>query len=204
MYLLQAHLLHRVRQPFASKFHIRLRPTYLLLVHQRRPPLQFASNHQLTRSCYLLYLFYLLYLLYLPFPLIPCSLAYTNHFIYCHLIKIEKIKRRKLSADTLQQIIDDWPIDLEDFDVDDSISTLPSNIFDIDDFPLSSQLRKALEKARQKKADAVKRRKEKTDAKKAEEKRLQKEKRAAAGKSEPICSSCKQEGHQRSSCKEFS
>jgi hypothetical protein len=71
------------------------------------------------------------------------------------------------------------------------------------DLPLSSQLRKALEKARQKKADAVKRRKEKTDAKKAEEKRLQKEKRAAAGKSEPICSSCKQEGHQRSSCKEF-
>jgi hypothetical protein len=41
-------------------------------------------------------------------------------------------KRRKLSAGTLQEIIDDWPIDLEDFDVDDWNRTLPPNIFDID------------------------------------------------------------------------
>lgn len=68
------------------------------------------------------------------------ALKYIHHDYVQHInsspIFYEKIyhsyKRRKLSADTLQQIIDDWPIDLEDFDVDDSISTLPSNIFDID------------------------------------------------------------------------
>jgi len=41
-------------------------------------------------------------------------------------------KRRKLSADTLQEIIDDRAIDLEDFDIDDSNRTLPPHIFDID------------------------------------------------------------------------
>lgn len=41
-------------------------------------------------------------------------------------------KRRKLSADTLQEIIDNRAIDLEDFDIDDSDRTLPPHVFDID------------------------------------------------------------------------
>lgn len=96
-----------------------------------------------------------MYPLYLPFPFIPSLLAYTNHFIYRHLVMLtlthvvthqeinisssifyveiyHSYKRRKLSADTLQEIIDDRAIDLEDFDIDDSNRTLPPHIFDID------------------------------------------------------------------------
>ena len=69
------------------------------------------------------------------------------------------------------------------------------------DLPMSSSMKKAMEKAQEKRAEQAKRRKEKQEAKKAEERRLQKEKRAQAGLPEPKCSSCGQEGHLRSSSK---
>ena len=70
------------------------------------------------------------------------------------------------------------------------------------DLPLSSQLRKALEKAQKKSAEQANKRKEKTDAKRATEKRLQAKKREETGQSQPKCASCGNEGHSRSSSKE--
>ena len=62
------------------------------------------------------------------------------------------------------------------------------------DLPLSSQLRKALEKAQKKSAEQANKRKEKTDAKRATEKRLQAKKREETGQSQPKCASCGNEG----------
>src|ERR1700761_1480835 len=70
------------------------------------------------------------------------------------------------------------------------------------DLPLSSQLRKALEKAQKKRAEQARKRKGKTDAKRAAEKRLQAKKREETGQSQPKCASCGNVGHSRSSSKE--
>jgi hypothetical protein len=67
---------------------------------------------------------------------------------------------------------------------------------------MSSSMKKAMEKAKEKMAEQVKRKKEKQEAKSAEERRRQKEKRAQMGLPEPKCSSCGQEGHLKSSSKQ--
>lgn len=70
------------------------------------------------------------------------------------------------------------------------------------DLPMSSSMKKAMEKAQEKRAGQAQRRKEKREAKSEEERRRQKEKRAHAGLPEPKCSSCRQEGHLRSCSKQ--
>ncbi|CAO3682972.1 unnamed protein product [Umbelopsis ramanniana] len=114
-------------------------------------------------------------------------------------------KRRKLSSGSYQEIyqdlVDGKSVLLDDFDIEDSDRKLPPRFFDIDDLPMSSSMKKAIEKAQEKRAEQAQRRKEKREAKSEEERRRQKEKRAEAELPEPKCASCGQEGHLRSSSK---